>query len=55
MPAAEPTGSGIASEPASASAPTSEVVAMAGNTAPGPYYLGRLDAPVRIDEYSDFQ
>jgi hypothetical protein len=26
-----------------------------GNTHPGPYFLGRSDAPVVLEEYADFQ
>jgi hypothetical protein len=48
--------------PADRSAPAA-VVAQAepasapaeGRTAPGPYFLGRPDAPLVMEEYSDFQ
>jgi protein-disulfide isomerase len=42
--------------PAAASAVASTgVTTGAGRTYPGPFFLGRPDAPVTIDEYADFQ
>jgi hypothetical protein len=42
---------------ATAVAPAGRSVAAAGDgrTYPGPFFLGRADAPVTIDEYADFQ
>jgi hypothetical protein len=36
-------------------APVAAVALADGRTHPGPYFLGQPDAPVTLDEYSDFQ
>ena len=46
-------------QPPGLAAPVAGVTAQAltgdGGTYPGPYFVGRPDAPVRVDEFSDFQ
>lgn len=43
--------------PGAAPAPSEPVggASSDGGTYPGPFFLGRADAPVTIDEYADFQ
>jgi cytoskeletal protein RodZ len=44
------------STPAASTEPRPVAAAVGdGRTHPGPYFLGRPDAPVTIDEYADFQ
>lgn len=39
----------------SAASPVAVSIALAdGRTHPGPYFLGKADAPVTLDEYADF-
>ncbi len=60
-PASGPTTTTVAPPAPAVAAPkpgvTSAGVLLTGDgrTAPGPYYLGRPDAPVTLDEYADFQ
>jgi hypothetical protein len=70
-PAASPTGAASAPAPSpstvvSAASPSPAPVAAApagrasglagdGNRYPGPYFRGKADAPVRLDEWGDFQ
>lgn len=54
-PTEAPSASATAAPPALEAATSSLWVAAEGNMYPGPYVLGRADAPVTLDEYADFQ
>lgn len=41
--------------PVSVILPNGLVLRGDGRTAPGPYFLGRIDAPVALEEYGDYQ
>lgn len=51
-----PPAAPVSLDPAPQGAPPAGVaLADAGNTYPGPFFRGRADAPITIDEHADFQ
>lgn len=53
--AAPPDPATMLGSPPLADVPAPETLTPPGGTYPGPFFLGRPDAPITIDEYADFQ